>query len=172
MYNIDGLKTKRLEFRKLTKDDIPLWYEFFQDPNSLLYIGANFTDNDMKVSENWIDRQVTRYDENGSGLYAFIDRETKLFIGQCGLIPRDIDGQDEVEIAYHVLTKYRRKGYGSEAAIAVKDFAKRNKLKDSLISIIHVDNEASQKVAMKNGMKRGVKTRFMEMDVFIYRVKL
>lgn len=172
MNSIDGLKTKRLEFRKLTKDDIPIWYAFFQDPKSLLYIGLAFGPNDMSISKEWIDKQMARNEENGYGLHAFIDKETGRFIGQCGLIPRDLDGKDDLEVAYHVLTEFRGMGYGSEAAIAVKEFAKKNKLKDSLISIIHVDNDASQNVALKNGMSRGVKTRFMEMDVFIYRIIL
>ena len=172
MKSIEGLKSIRLEFRKLSIEDISLWSAFFEDPNSLLYIGAKIDSNAREASKKWIDKQIGRYDEDGSGLYAFIDRETNLFIGQCGLLPRNIDGQEEIEIAYHVLSEFRGMGYGSEAAIAVKEFANENKIKDSLISIIHVDNIASQKVAMKNGMKRGAMTRFIELDVYIYRVHL
>jgi len=172
MNSIDGLKTERIEFRKLKKEDIPLWFTFFQDPSSLLYIGLGIEKKELNDAEKWIDRQIGRYKEDGFGLYAFLDIETQKLIGQCGLIPREIDGQDELEIAYHVLPEYRRMGYASEAATAAKEFAKTNKLKDSLISIIHIDNLASQKVALNNGLKRGVKTKYMEMDVFIYRVVL
>lgn len=172
MNSIEGHKTERIEFRRLTKKDIPLWLTFLQEPKSGLYIGLGIEKKELSDAEEWIDRQIERNKENGLGLYAFVDIETQKMIGQCGLIPREIDGQDELEIAYHVLPEYRRMGYASEAATAAKEFAKTNKLKESLISIIHIDNMASQKVALKNGLKRGVKTKYMEMDVFIYRVVL
>jgi len=43
-------------------------------------------------------------------------------------------------------------GYASEAAIKCKDYAFKNNYADSLISMIHVENIGSEKVAIKNGM--------------------
>jgi [ribosomal protein S5]-alanine N-acetyltransferase len=75
-----------------------------------------------------------------------------------------------MEIGYHLLPKFWHGGYASEAAIACKDFAFKNNLSESLISIIHPKNIASQKVAIKNGMTLDKETSWREMKVWIFRI--
>ena len=57
-----------------------------------------------------------------------------------------------MEIGYSILPKYWHKGYASESAIKCKNYAFENNLSDSLISMVHVENIGSEKVALKNGM--------------------
>ena len=79
------------------------------------------------------------------------------FLGQCGLLVQDIDGDKRLEVGYSLLPQYYGKGYAIEAARFAREhaFAKAyDKDFDNLIvSMIHVENEPSIKVATKNKMK-------------------
>jgi len=91
-------------------------------------------------------------------------------IGQCGLLLQNIDGVEELEIGYHVLPEHWGKGYAIEAARTWKDYAFKNRISPSLISMIHVDNKASRKVAEKNGMIVDKETVYKDLPVVIYRI--
>ncbi|MCT4622229.1 MAG: GNAT family N-acetyltransferase, partial [Schleiferiaceae bacterium] len=59
----------------------------------------------------------------------------------------------KLEIGYSILPKYWGMGYATEAAQKCKDYAFSNNLTDHLISMVFVENEASAKLALKNGMQ-------------------
>ena len=86
------------------------------------------------------------------GLWATIHKESGRFIGRCGLLPWTIDGQFEVEIAYLIAKEYWRQGLGSEAALAIRDYAFEVLNPTRLICLIDHENKASIGVAQKIGM--------------------
>jgi len=75
-----------------------------------------------------------------------------------------------LEIGYSILPEYWKMGYASEASKTCKKIAFENKLTHSLISIIHVDNMGSQKVAINNGMLLDKTTSYKNNPVHIFRV--
>ncbi len=83
---------------------------------------------------------------------------------------QDIEGAIELEIGYSILPKFWHRGYASEAAKKCRDFAFENNFADSLISIIHIDNLGSQKVAKNNGMTASSQSEYKGMPVDIYRI--
>jgi RimJ/RimL family protein N-acetyltransferase len=102
---------------------------------------------------------------------ALIDKNTHEYVGQCGLLIQNIDGNEELEIGYSIMPGHRGKGYATEAAIHCKIFAFENNFCESLISVIVPENTDSIKVALKNGMLLE-KTSINNGDqVNIYRVK-
>ena len=74
-------------------------------------------------------------------------------MGYCGLFffP-DIDGQAEVEIGYRLARAVWGKGYATEAAQAVRNFAFTTLDIKRLIAMIDPSNIASIRVAKKIGM--------------------
>jgi RimJ/RimL family protein N-acetyltransferase len=66
--------------------------------------------------------------------------------------------------------KFWNKGYATEAARKCRDFAFTNSYTDTLISIVHVDNIKSEKVALKNGMTKTQQTVFKGMPVNIFMI--
>jgi ribosomal-protein-alanine N-acetyltransferase len=86
------------------------------------------------------------------GLWATIHKETGTFIGRCGLLPWEIDGQYEVEVAYTISEAYQGQGLGSEAAQAILQYGFEKLNLSRLICLIDAENIASQKVAKKIGM--------------------
>jgi RimJ/RimL family protein N-acetyltransferase len=99
-----------------------------------------------------------------------IDKSTGRIVGQCGLLVQEVDNDSEFEIGYSILPEYRRMGFATEAAHKCRDFAFNNSFSETLISIIHNENENSEKVAVKNGMKKTKRTVYKEMPVNIFRI--
>ena len=99
-----------------------------------------------------------------------LDKLTGLPIGQCGLMIQEVDGVAELEVGYHIYKKYWGNGYAPEAAWLFLQFAFVHDLADSVISIIDTRNRKSMRVAGKNGLVREKQTRWMNLDVYIYRI--
>ena len=154
-YSLEGQESERLLFRKVEESDFDTWLEFCQFPDSLKYI---FSQDQLKVEDPierckmWFERVFNRYANGLGGMNALINKQTGAYIGQCGLLIQTIDDLEELEIGYSLMPAYRGKGYAIEAASKCKLFAFQNNFRDSLISTIHVDNDASAKVARANGM--------------------
>ncbi|MDO6517843.1 GNAT family N-acetyltransferase [Zobellia uliginosa] len=161
--------TERLLFRKVSPSDFETWLPFHQDKRS-----SEFWDglpSDPKVAcQQQFDRIFERYEKQLGGMNALISRSTEDFIGLCGLLKQTVDDIDELEIGYSILPKYWQQGYATEAARQCKTYATKHQLAPSLISIIHVDNLPSQKVALNNGMHLEKTTTYNTNPVHIFRV--
>jgi len=161
-------ETERLYFRKLTVEDIPKWRPFFDNNDSLPYLGIDLSKPLDVIAREWIEIQFQRYADFGIGHLAISEKITNTFIGVGGLLPRELKNQPEYEIAYSLLPQYRGKGYATEIAKQLRVFGEANIQSKRLISIIHVDNKPSARVAIKNGMHIAEKTKFAGMPVEIY----
>jgi len=161
--------TERLFIRMLTEDDVDTWELFFKDTDVFEYYPSTMQYNE-NYARDWISKQIQRYQDEGFGLMALIEKDSGILIGQCGLISQQLDGLEEVEIGYHIMKEYRGKGYATEAAQHFKKVAFNQLFLDSVISIIHPENVASQMVASRNGMTKEKSTLWQDMKAFVYRV--
>ncbi len=166
------ITTNRLITRKLVYEDHVAWARFFGDTETAKFITTLGETDHTKRATAWINKQLTRYANNEGGLQALIHKSTGEFIGQCGILRQEIDGVSELEIGYHVFPQFRGQGYATEAATGFKQYVFENIVADSIISIIHKDNIASQKVALKNGMAKEKESQFYGMPVYVYRITL
>jgi len=74
-------------------------------------------------------------------------------MGYCGLFYfPDVGGQPETEIGYRLARAYWGRGYATEAARAVRDYAFDTLRLQRLIAMIDPQNGASIRVAEKLGM--------------------
>ena len=166
------IETIRLTTRKLTIEDADTWLEFMQGEDSLEF--APYAGPTLEESKLWIERQLSRYEKDGYGMMALIHKETGEMVGQSGILIQDVEGRKETEVAYHIIPRFRNQGYATEAAKAFKEYIFKMGLSESAISLIHVDNVKSQRVAEKNGMKRDYITKrfgyMMGIPMYVYRI--
>ena len=101
----------------------------------------------------WLRNCLERYQTWGFGPYAVVEKHNQDVIGYCGLFffP-DIDGQAEVEIGYRLVRAVWGRGYATEAAQVVCNFAFTTLDIRRLIALIDPSNIASIRVAKKIGM--------------------
>lgn len=116
------------------------------------------------------DRIFERYQKGMGGMNALIHKETGSLVGLAGLLKQEVDGQEELEIAYSLLPGFRQQGFASEAARCCLEVAIQRKYASSLISIIHIHNKPSQRVAEKLGMTVSGRTIYKDNPVYIYRI--
>jgi RimJ/RimL family protein N-acetyltransferase len=151
------LETERLALRELTLDDLDFVAEMLAHPEVMRYYPKCLS---REESHEWIERQLARYAWRGHSLWLATERGSGDPIGQIGLIPQIVDGAEEPEIGYLVHYPYWRRGYASEAAAAVRDYAFRTLGKPYVISLIRPENVPSQGVARKIGMSPSRRTTF------------
>ena len=145
------LETDRLILRDYTPDDFDALYRVISDPETMVHYPKPY---DEKGTHRWLDWTLQNYREHGFGWWAVILRETGEFIGDCGITMQMIDGQPLPEIGYHLHKTYWGKGYGKEAAKAVRDWGFEHTKYDALYSCMTTGNTASWKTAEAIGMKR------------------
>jgi len=166
------LETERLLLRQMEQSDYPALCKILQDREVMYAYEHAFSDQEV---QNWLDRNLERYRRDGFGLWAVVLKETGEMIGQCGITWQDWEGRQVLEVGYLFQKKFWHKGYATEAAVACKHYAFTVLEAREVTSIIRENNLASQKVALRNGMKvRGSLTKHyygMEMPHLVYSVR-
>jgi len=155
----------------MTKDDTQDWMDFFVDNPLEIYVGVDVSLPTKTKATDWIDLQLKRYATNDFGHLAAIEKQSEQLIGVGGLIKREVNSREELEIAYSIIPKFWGNGYATEISKQMKKYAIENRLSKSLISIISVENFASKNVAEKNVMENSETTIYKGMNVDIFRTK-
>lgn len=163
--------SERLIYRKVAETDVESWKDFFVDNDRLRFLGMDQNGDINTYAKDWISNQLTRYEKYGLGHLATIEKNSGKFIGLAGIIPREVDGEKYMEIAYSLKPPYWGKGYGTEMATQLKNFGIQHKIADRFISIIHKENADSIRVAQKNDMKVLFETIYLDMEVFIFGIE-
>ena len=145
------IETKRLILREFTFDDFDALFEIMSDKETMQHYPKPF---DEERTKGWISWNIANYEEYGFGLWAVLLKENCRFIGDCGITIQNIDGEFLPEIGYHIHKNYQRKGFGSESARAVRDWAFENTKYDCLYSYMKHTNIASYSTAASIGMKK------------------
>ena len=145
------LETERLYLREMKQLDFDCLCRILQDEDTMYAYEGAFSDDEV---QDWLDRQILRYQKWKFGLWAVVLKETNEMIGQCGLTMQPWKDEEVLEIGYLFQRKYWHKGYAIEAAKACKRYAFEILKADEVCSIIRDTNTASQNVAIKNGMIR------------------
>ena len=161
------IETDRLILRPFTLHDLDDFALICGDPEVMRFIGNGKPIDKEAVKEllTWI---ISQYEEFGFGLFAVTLKENNRFLGFCGLIRQIIDDEPHIELGYRFDRAFWGRGIATEAAQSVKAYAFTQLNITKLVSIIHVDNMASKKVAQKAGLSHMKQTHFKGnlVDVF------
>ena len=145
------LETDRLYLRELNQNDFHSLCKILQDEDTMYAYEGAFSNEEV---QEWLDRQISRYQQWKFGLWAVILKETQEMIGQCGLTMQPWKDKEVLEIGYLFERSYWHRGYATEAAKACKKYAFEILKANEVCSIIRDTNIASQNVAVRNGMTK------------------
>ncbi|MDD3415895.1 MAG: GNAT family N-acetyltransferase [Lachnospiraceae bacterium] len=145
------IETERLLLREFRLEDFDALFKILSDPETMQHYPKPF---DQERTKRWIEWNLENYEKYGFGLWAVVLKETDEFIGDCGITMQIIDGESLPEIGYHINKKYWKKGFGSEAARAVRDWAFENTQFNCLYSYMKYTNIGSYSTAISNGMTK------------------
>jgi RimJ/RimL family protein N-acetyltransferase len=143
------LETERLLLRPHVIGDADALETFLGDPVAMEFYPAPL---DRRGVEEWITRNVERYQRDGFGKWAMVVKSTGEVGGSVGCVLQEVEGCNEIEVGYNVRRDLWGNGYATEAAQACTDYAFRKLGAERVISMIRPENIRSIHVAEKNGM--------------------
>src|SRR5438105_56600 len=153
------LETERLMLRLPRLDDAGGVLEVLSDLETMRFLGGVDPELDpVRVVQGWLER----WDANGFGHFSVVRRDDGRFLGRVGIIVwdtrdwrnttlADAGEHAQPEIGWAFAREHWGRGYATEAARAVRDWARSDAGIGRLISLIHPDNAASRRVAERLG---------------------
>jgi RimJ/RimL family protein N-acetyltransferase len=166
MIEIPSLTTERLLLRPFRDEDLDEYAAICADPEVMLYLGGN----PLSRADAW--RQMAlflgHWHLRGYGFWAVEERRSGAMIGRIGCWRPE--GWPGLEVGWTLGREWWGKGYATEGARAVLDFAFTNLGREHVISLIHPDNRASIRVAERLGEGIEGETEIFGTRVLIYGV--
>jgi RimJ/RimL family protein N-acetyltransferase len=152
-----AMRTDRLLLRPLREADRRTVIEIQTDPRTNRF-NPNPPDLDETVGkfEHWL----SHWAEYGFGYVAVIERETGEFLGIGGLQVRDFAGEDVLNLYYRFRPSAWGKGYASEMATTVVDWAEREVPKRPVVISVAHDNVPSIRVAERLGFTDYIESQY------------
>lgn len=164
------LKTQRLILRPFQDRDFEAYSNLMAHPDVMKFsVSGPITDKAIS-RELFQKRILDHYAQYGYGLYAVILPSTQELIGYVGFLTQCIAEQNNVELGYRFFPDYWGKGFATEAALAVCQYAFDQLQIDELISIIDPKNIPSLRLAKRIGMKFSQEASFHDIPVHIYHL--
>lgn len=143
------LETERLSLRELRQADFSALCAILQDREVMYAYEHPFSNREVQA---WLNRQLSRYERDGFGLWAVVEKATGEMIGQCGLTMQAWLERTVPEIGYHLCRDRWHQGFATEAALACREHAFQALGLPEVFSIIRDNNLPSQGVALRCGM--------------------
>ncbi|MEO0495775.1 MAG: GNAT family N-acetyltransferase [Pseudomonadota bacterium] len=148
-FEIPTLETQRLRLRGLAETDLDGFASIYSDAENARFIGGV-----VSRHECWrkIALMIGHWHIRGWGIFALESKANGQFIGYCG--PWRPDSWQHDEIAYSLVPGQSGKGLAAEAARRAIRFAYESCGWAGAVSYVDAGNEASRRVAQKNGARR------------------
>ncbi len=153
------IETDRLILRKWQEEDFLPFYNINSCPNVCEFLKGILS---REESDALAGRIITQMQQNSFGLYAVDLKDSGEFIGFTGLnIPSfEAHFMPAIEIGWRLAYKHWGKGYATEGAKAVIDYAFNEIGLKKIVSFTAVSNLRSRNVMQKIGMSCDKKDDF------------
>ena len=144
------LQTDRLCLRRIQTSDISTLVDLWCDPDVTKHLGGP---RDREKIKPLFEEDAENPFANEYDLWPVEEMQTSEVVGYCGLLEKEVDWKDEIEINYIFKPSAWGKGYAKEIGKAIIEYAFIEKKLERLIALIKPENEVSEYVAKKIGMK-------------------
>ncbi|MEY2440029.1 MAG: hypothetical protein QOI34_1414 [Verrucomicrobiota bacterium] len=161
------LETQRLILRPFQGADLEVMAGLMANPDFMRFSTGIYS---REQTATFLEKVLGWVRDGLPSQFAVMMRDTGELFGYCGFFHQLVDESAEVEIGYRLHPHYWNRGLATEAARAVRDHGFRDLQLGRLISLIHVDNAASRRVAEKNGMMLEKQTLFRGFPTNVFAI--
>jgi RimJ/RimL family protein N-acetyltransferase len=144
---VDAFSTPRLITERLSPAHLDELVALHRDAAVMRHLGGVHT---PEQTDAYLKVNLDHWDRFGFGIFVLREPDGG-FAGRAGLRHLDVDGADEVEIAYTFAQALWGRGYASEIARALAPRAFETLGLKSLVGVTTIDNHASRRVLAKVG---------------------
>lgn len=160
------LETERLILRPMNETDIDDVFAMRRDDEIMRFIREPVVS--RKEAEDWINMISSRWTKDKIGFCSIIEKTSGKFTGWCGLW--QLKENNEIEVGYAIAKDFWTKGFASEAADAVLNYAFNELGLETIVAVARPENTASRRVMEKIGMKFDYTGKFYERDLVHYSI--
>jgi len=144
------LETERLRLRYQRAADVEALVALWTDPEVMRYMGGP---RDTAQVTHIFEETARAPRADAHDLWVVVERGSGRVVGHCGLLDKEVEGREEIELVYVIARDAWGQGYATEMARALVEHAFGEMGLQRLISLIEPENAASERVAEKVGMR-------------------
>jgi ribosomal-protein-alanine N-acetyltransferase len=166
-----SIKTSRLLLQKESLQDFKRFYSMSIDPEVMQYIGDGSIYHWTKqVALEKYKEALSGQDDNRPGNLAVYRKDRDLYIGWCGVCYSKF--LDHIELGYRYCSDSWRKGYATEAALAILTTIYKKTDIDNILACTHPENTASIRVLEKLGFNYSFPklSKPIDKDIPVYKL--
>lgn len=150
MQLIETFQTQRLLAERLRFQHLHEICMMHQNQKLMATLGGVRSDEETKL---FIFNNLHHWQSYGFGLWRFQDKVNHEFVGRAGLRNTDIDGINEVELAYALMPKFWGQGLATEMGEKILEIGFKLLNLQEIVCFTLTTNKASQRVMEKLGFK-------------------
>ena len=173
-HETDRLESDRLVLRRVVPDDLPFFTRIHALPEVARYLWER--PRSPEATAAWLQSTRANYEQSALGQLAVVRKDDGALIGRCGLTdlvvesaapaqgirkgwfgregaPTDLALTFECELGYTFDPAVWGQGFATEAAQCVRDYARDALRLPYAVSVIHLQNARSRRVAERSGAR-------------------
>jgi RimJ/RimL family protein N-acetyltransferase len=162
---VEAFATARLTAERLSPAHLEDLVPLHLDEEVSRYLGGVRSREQTKA---YLAANLAHWDRYGFGLWVFRNA-AGVFVGRAGIRRLEVDGVDEIEIAYTLARPFWGQGLASEIAAALTEIGLGPLALPQLVGIASVENTASRRVLEKSGFALEGVTLHHGEKVAVYR---
>ena len=144
------LETKRLLLRTLQNTDLIALATLWSDIEVTRFMGGP---RDYQTIFKILQEDLNKNPASQFDLWPVVEKATGEVVGHCGILGKEVDDREEFELVYVFAKSIWRKGYATEIASSLKEYAFEQLGLNRIIALIDPLNPASSHVAQKVGFQ-------------------
>ena len=148
------LETARLRIRDKEASDLDFLAGLSANPAVMRWIGDGRTYPRGEIEARLaivLERERQTEHERWDSFTILERKDDGVRVGQAGILHCEVDGKPEVEIGWWLAPEAWGRGYATEAAIALRDYAFGTAGVERLVIVLHAENRRSVAVAERIG---------------------
>jgi ribosomal-protein-alanine N-acetyltransferase len=158
-------ETERLILRTIDERDVDEIHRMRSDSEVMRFIR---NPQNREESINWIKLVSSRWETEKIGFCALIEKNTKEFVGWCGIWRLKETG--ELEIGYAIGRKFWGKGLATEAAQEFLQYGFEKLKPEKIVAVAQPENAGSRRVMEKLGMQYDYTGEFYNRPLVHYSI--